>query len=1146
MRLAKLLVLPLVLAFMVSVSFAQQTTGTIAGTVTDAHGGVVENATVTVKNTERNRVERSVLTNKSGQYVAALLPVGHYTVGVAAPGFKGFELSSIMLNVNDRLAVNAKLDVGSVNEVVTVSGEALQVNSQSATAEGLISGDQIRGLALSARNYEELVALTPGVASAVSDTIFVGVETPGGGTNQVSFSINGTRFSQNNWTVDGVDNVDRGGNFSLLNYPSVDAIEEFKVLRSQYDPEYGRGAGGQISVITRSGASQFHGGLYEFFRNDKLNANRYLNNASGLPRDPLRYNDFGWTLGGPVFIPKIYNKEKNKTFFFYSEELRRIVTFSTNQAVVPNASERQGIFATDVCVSGSGAGCTVLPAGTQLTSINPAAAAYLKDIYSHVPLPQDPASDSLINSARNQFNYRQEIIRIDHVFNPKLSLTGRWINDSIPTINPSGLFGQSNVLGYATTNTNSPGRSLLIHLSQTIRPKLLNETGFAYSYGAIKSIVTGFSSSSLATNVTGAITLPFASTLPRIPNLAFSDGSPLNGFGPYGDFNRNYNIFDNLILVAGRHTWKFGITAHRYSKSEDDAGGFTKPTGAFAFNSIDPTGTSTFQQEFANFLTGNVSSFVQSDRDFRAEIRQHMIEGFVQDEFRIRSNLTLNYGVRYTHYGQPFDSANQNTSFLPSAYNPAAAPGLTAVQNDDGTVSVVLSPGSNSNSLNGLIVSSANKSVINLGAAASPFSRAVAQQNNLDFAPRLGFAWDPFKNGKTAIRGGYGLFFDSPAIGFVENNLFNNPPFVHNITITNTSLNLPGAGTLSTTASPIVLKGVSSNYKLPYTQSFSLDAQRELSRGVILDVGYYGNVGTHLIGIEDVNQPKPGAALRLAQSLIPGTTQIDQSNFQLVDMVRPFAGYGPINLVSTIYTSNYNSVQASLQKRFGSGSIVALNYTYSHALTTAGNDTSSPQDNLNIRAEYGPADFDRRHIFTGSYVYQLPWRQDQKGFAGHLLGGWEISGIVTFNSGLPLTALGSLSGVDSAGLGLLDPNVQVDNNFFASSQRPDQISNPNRGAPHKAGQWFNTTAFADPAIGSVGNAARGTIKGPGIERWDMSLFKTVKIREKSNFQLRIEGFNILNHTNFQNIDTSVASSTFGQVTSTHEPRIIQLGAKLNF
>ena len=450
----------------------QEVTGSRYGTATDNPGAIVKDANVTVTNTDRNAVIRTTKTNDSGQFVAPLLPLGHYKVTIAAPNFKTYSKSDIVLNVADKIPVNATLEAGNVNEVVNVQANAQHVDTISSAAAGLIDGTQIRELSLSARNYEQLVALMPGVSSAVSDQIYVGVETPGGGTNEIDFSVNGARFSQNNWTIDGADNVDRGGNFSLLNYPSVDAIQEFKVLRSQYEPEYGRGAGGQIDIVTRTGTSKFHGGLYEFFRNEFLNANSYLNKhvpagTPPVPRDPLRYNDFGWTFGGPVYIPGHYNTEKNKTFFFYSEEIRRVVTSVSLQATAPTDAERHGIFPASLAPNGicqaydASGNCTntVLPVGGTVTltqPFSPAANAYLNNVFSHIPFPQDPTDDTLTVAGKNVFNYRQEIIRLDHTFSPRLMATARWMNDSIPTLNPSGLFGASNFAGYATTQTNSP------------------------------------------------------------------------------------------------------------------------------------------------------------------------------------------------------------------------------------------------------------------------------------------------------------------------------------------------------------------------------------------------------------------------------------------------------------------------------------------------------------------------------------------------------------------------------------------------------------------------------------------------------------------------------------------------------------------
>ncbi|MBO0726671.1 MAG: carboxypeptidase regulatory-like domain-containing protein, partial [Blastocatellia bacterium] len=381
----------LLVGFMAPLALAQDITGSIVGLVRDSGGASIAGAMVTIKDTDKNIVVRTVTTNSEGAYSAPLLPVGHYSVTVESPNFKKFSRTNIELNVNARLTVDATLEVGQVTEVVQVESGALQVELQTATQSGLISGAEVRELPLNNRNYLQLLTLMPGVSSGASDQLYIGVTNPFGQTNTVSFAINGGRNSENNYTIDGADNIDRGSNLTLLNYPSVDAISEVKVLRNHYSAEYGRDAAGQVNVVTKSGTSQFHGGAYEFFRNDVLNANPFLTNRDhtlGLDSDgnakraPLRYNNFGYFIGGPVWIPGVYNEAKNKTFFFFSQEFRRVITYSNFVASVPTAAERQGIFSSPVCLNSA---CTQTT--TQITNIDPTAAAYIKDIYSKIPLP---------------------------------------------------------------------------------------------------------------------------------------------------------------------------------------------------------------------------------------------------------------------------------------------------------------------------------------------------------------------------------------------------------------------------------------------------------------------------------------------------------------------------------------------------------------------------------------------------------------------------------------------------------------------------------------------------------------------------------------------------------------------------------------
>lgn len=1116
----------LMFAFLLSSLFAtlcsaQEITGTIVGTVQDAQNRVVPGAAITLTNTDRGITVSKVTTNDRGDYVAALLPIGHYSVTAELAGFKKATRSGVELNVDDHLTINFTLETGSVTENVTVQADVLQVDLQSTTAAGLISGTQVRELALNNRNYVQLAALMPGVTTGfASDQIEIGVTSFTGLSNQVNVSINGNRPTQNNWTIDGADNFDRGANLTLLNNPSVDSIAEFKILRGQYDPENGRSSSGEINVITRSGESTFHGGLYEFFRNDDLNANNFFNNSNRIARPPLRYNNFGGTLGGPLFIPGHYNTDRKKTFFFFSEEVRRISTYTTFVGTVPSTAERAGTFLTPVCTAVDSSGnCSA--STTQISAINPAAAAYIKDIFSKLPQPQNLAKDTLTSVGKNIFNHRQETIRIDHVVNAKLSVFGRFTNEAIPTTEPGGLFTGDSLPGVSTTSTNSPGRNFTARATITISPNLINEPGYAYSYGAVVSDPIGLEATANSPDIVSAVTLPLKSTIVRVPDLNFGDNSGVFGFGPYRDFNRNHNIFDTLTWILGRHTMKFGGTLNLYQKSENHAGG---NNGGFSFNdSPVPTGSGTAlsRQEWANFLLGNVSTFTQLSQDFHAEVRQHQFEAFAQDAFRLLPNLTLTYGVRYSYFGQPTDANGQATSFDPALFNPAKAPAISFANGQITSAAGTFDP------LNGVIIGGKN----------SPFGNAVANQSATLFAPRIGFAWDPFKNGKTSIRAGYGIFYDSPAINSLEQFQFSNPPFVQNVTISNATLDNPGALAPNLNLLPQFLGGPSTDWHQPYTQQWSLDIQRQLPGGVLVDAGYYGNIGTHLIGVVDINEPQPGAAVA-AGIVAPGQAVGAGLATQRLNFVRPFQGFDAINLFKTIFTSNYNSLQLSAQKRFRGNSGISANYTYSHGLTTSQTDFTAPQNTYNIAAEYGPDRFDRRNVFNVNFIYELPWLKAQQGLEGHLLGGWEVSGIVYAFSGLPLTVTASR---DPAGLGLRDGNS------FAGG-RPNQVGNPNANAPHTVAQWFNTSAFVFVPTGSnlPGNEPRGAVIGPGDQRWDLSLFKNIRMTERTTLQFRTEAINVFNHTNFNTVSTSRTSGTYGQVLSARDARIVQLALKLNF
>ncbi len=1139
--------------------FGQETTGVISGTVTDASGAVVPGATVTITNTDRNAVIRIVKTNQGGSFTAPLLPIGHYGVKIEAASFKTYDKTGIVLNVNDRLEVNAELQLGGHQEQVSVQADALQVQTQDATATGLINGTQVRELALRSRNYEELVRLMPGVTTDLaSDTLYMGVSAPGGGTNEVAFSINGSLEGQNNWTVDGADNVDRGGNYTLLNYPSVDAIAEFKVLRGNYNAEFGRGAGGQVNVITRSGTSQFHGGLYEFFRNDALDANSWANNQQDIPKGPFRYNDFGGTIGGPIFIPGHYNASKNKTFFFFSEEIRRVVETDTNGGVeVPNAAERAGNFSGDCFVSNPDGSCAQY--GPATTSISPAANAYLKDIYSHIALPA-PGTNTITTDTRNTFNYRQEILRIDHQFNSKLSIFGRYMNDNIPTIESGGLFNGVPLPGIATTSTNSPGRSFIVTATDTFSPTLLNDLSFAYSYGGVISRNTGLVSYEASPDIAAIYQapgiLPYPTTLDRIPNISFSSGDTgIYGFGNYNDYNYNYSAFDNLTKVIGRHTLKFGAQYNWYEKHENAAG---PNTGTFNFSGVDPDNT--LGDEFHQFLLGQPQSYQQSQADVNAKIRQNVLEMYAQDEWRARTNLTISYGVRFSRFGSPWDANGLATNFNPSKFTGAAAPtigydgNLCLAADPTDTCAGPVAPNPNYDVNNGLI----GPKVPN----GTPWGQQVSS-TPFYFAPRFGFAWDPFKDGKTAIRGGYGMFVDSVAVNIVENNVFTNPPFAVTNTFLNTSgttLDNPAAGEVVVNGQAInnavpSIGGLATNWKQPYTQQFDIDIQHQWEHGFLLDIGYYGSKGTHLFNYVDINQPQPGAyatnptylaALQYNGLWTPGTPVPQNDAYAsagLLNLLRPYPGYGSINVYEPTFSSSYNSLQSSLQKHFKGNNLLAVNYTWSKALSNLHfpQEYSVPQVTGDIQQDYGPTRFSRNQVFNANFVYEIPWLASEQGLIGHILGGWEASGIIQVESGAWLNP-GTTSTADPGGVG-----IQFNSGPLNGTENlPDQVANPNAGAPHTAQQWFNTAAFVNPTGYAPGNARMGTILGPGIQEWDLSLFKNIKFTERLNMQFRAEAFNVFNHVNLGNPDTNLGDQNYGVITNAHDPRIMQLGLKLNF
>lgn len=1193
------------------VAMAQEITGSIVGSVKDANGAAVKGATVTINDPQKKEVIRTTTTDDDGGYAARDLHVGIYDVSVEATGFKKHISSKVQVDVGTPRTLNIALEVGSVAEVVTVEANPLAVELSTPTVSTVISGDQARELSLNNRNWVQLITLAPGVSNDLADQVYVGTTNPAGQANTMNIAVNGARSAQNTYTVDGADVTDRGSNITIQAYPSVDSIAEFKVQRSLFSAESGRSGGGQINIVTRGGGDDFHGSIFEFVRNDKLNANDFISNRISNPafgresngkakRAPFRYNNYGGTLSGPIYLPRFGEggaavKKLARTYFFFSEEQRKDRRYPTLSGTVPDLNMRQGIFPIDICLSANAptaatATCTnILPAGTPFSTratVNPVAQQYLNLIYNPLPAPTDAVTRALVYPAINIADFRQEIIRIDHSFSSKLSAYYRYEHDKIPTTDVNSLFSSGSGLpGVSTSATDSPGRTHTAQVTYVAKPSLVIVGRYTYGYGAILSNTIG----SLALS-RSAITPPLAYTRTRdfVPTVAGNGFSTLTTFGNYDNFSYKHNFGGDVSWTRGSHTLKFGGVYSYYRKNENalsgnNAGGFsgflnTVPTSVVQTSVLAPnaatqetnaTRRANFQN-FANFLLGNNVAFTQSRFDYTADLRQFTIESYAQDEWRLNSNLTVYYGVRHSYFSSPYDTFGRLSNFDPALFSAAAAPQVTGAGNR------VAGTG---NFCNGMFVNSQNVATAanNCTPIASPYGKYIVKAPKGDFAPRFGIAWDPFGKGTTSIRMGYGIYYDQILNGWYEQIIGTNPPYQETFTVSN-----GGSGSVATTPrldqpvptgvpvaagaslTALSIRAIQPNWKDPYMQHWSMEVQRTFGAKTMISAGYFGSKGTHLIGAFELNEIPPGQALNrqcasgsgtfqnpggaLVACQVPGTYfggSAGGVSSNILDQIRPFRGYRSITMITPQFNSNYNSLQVMGQRRFSGASQINVAYTWSKNLTDNISDRSdAPENSYNIRLDRGRATLDRTHVFTANYIYDLPFFTKRHDLVGNILGGWEISGLVTLQSGLWYTVT---TNFDAAGLG----NVPA----LIAGNRSNVLCAPNSGGAQTFESWFNTNCFektptAPPVANVVGNGPRGGLLGPPTKRMDFSLFKNFTIGEKVQLQVRAESFNVFNRANFRNLSTTskiaVTSATFGQIIQVRDPRTIQFGAKLSF
>jgi hypothetical protein len=1121
---------------------SQELEGTFTGTVTDTTGAVIPRATVTITLNGVGGEARVVESDSAGNFTASNLTAGTYSITVVAKGFETFSAKDVVLNVAQKRAVNAELKPGSESQTVVVQENPVSIETDSSAQAGTIDGTQARELELINRNFEQLVTLQPGVVNTMGDE-------PGFGLNSNSaISVNGARETANNWSVDGADINDSGSNATLLNIPSIDAIQEFTLERSSYDASFGRSGGGQIVVATRSGTQAFHGTVYEFVRTEQTDANLYFNNLSGIPRSPDHYNNYGFTLGGPIFIPHAYNTDRRKTFFFWSEEWRKTVQPTTNDVAAATPAELAGTFdttPTEYQETLAAVGSKCVSAYTPLTTgKNPTGSAvanpscfsdnskvYLSQIVSKFPSNFTTVSNGFtygdnIAGYSTLNNFRQDLVRVDHYFTDKIHFFARGMEDDVPESLPTGLWGGNNYPGVVNVAIDAPGKNVVGNLTWTISPTMVNETEFAYSQGTISGALSGQANSS---SVLSALTNKLANPDPygRIPSASVLDGSVTivsQGSAPYFERNLDRNIFDNFTVTMARHTLHTGFTAQQMLKTEDASEG----NPSFQFNT------------WGDFLLGNAAQYSQASRDIIPDLHFWNLEAFAQDDWKVNHRLNINLGVRWSRFPSPSDARNTLNNFDPLVYKATEAPALDSSGNF--VAGQAYTPAKYSN---GLIFPQGpacqQAQAISGQVTCSPFGALVNPNNNWNFGPRVGFAWTPLASGKTVLRGGFGVFYDRVLDGIWEQNAFGDPPLVQTTTIVNTTFDNPvGAGSaappnlgpngLTTTGNP--------TFKVPSYADYNLSLQQQLAPSTTLEIAYVGSSSRHLLGELDLNMPT--FSTRVANATSP------------LNNIRPNLGYSDFHTRIPIFTGNYNSMQVSLNHRMRDLQL-QIAYTWSRNLSDQYNDRGVANTyTYDPKLDYGATGLNQPNIFIANFVYKEPWFREQHGLTGHVLGGWELSGITTFESGIsmsdyqtvdPFTCISPANTGDHCEAGTFPGGLGMNGPDYDILPRPDQVA-PVKLVKHGL-DWFDPSSFT-LASAHFGSEGAGNILGPGFEKIDLGLMKNFRFTERISLQMRAESFNLFNHTNFNSIDGGLEDGTFGQAIGAHEGRKMQFSSKLYF
>ncbi len=1096
-----------------------------------------------------------------GSFVFPNIPAGTYTINVEAAGFKKLTVKDIAVTSSEvRTIGNLVLTVGELVEAVTVQGEYATVQVQLASAErsGLVSGSQLNEIALRGRDVMGYLSTIPGVVP----TGAVG----GGDSNDPSANLGGTVINGSrgwkNVTVDGITDMDTGGNGQLHFEPNLDAIAEVKVLTSNFQAEFGRNSGGTVTMITKSGTQSFHGSAYDYYRQESLNANNFFNNRLGKARDLYRYRTTGYSIGGPIYIPGRVNRDKDKLFFFFSQEFTgNKLTAGVAQVRMPTDLERGGDFSKTYDLNGKlipvidpNNGAPFSGNVVPKDRIDP----FGKAILNYFPAPNyvdnTPGNlyrDNYITNIAYTHPRRQEIGRIDVNPTPTLRTYFRFAH-AYDRMTPS--YGHWSVGGTNYDNTpimyDFPGSGYTGGITKTFSPTLINETTFGVSMNGIgiDPVDPAKLQRSLVANIPAQYSISAAEQVVPgyMPNLSFGIPglsptvalSPGGGSFPWYNRNHTWTLLNNLSKVWTGHQFKAGLYFERATKMEPAAVNYR---GAYDFSptSLNPLDTG---YGYATALIGNYRTYSQANRRPVAHGYWYLIEGYVQDNWRINRRVTLDVGLRFGHWVPVIDENNILASFWPGLYKSSEAMQLyrpvcaVAAQPCPSASVRAQAPGGGtlypSAYVGALVPNSGNLLNGMVQAGKNGISRGIEEYNPLLLAPRLGFAWDVFGTGKTAVRGGAGIFFDRSAFGDIT-NLGRNPPNVYITTAYYGSISsvAQAQGTLGPTSA----SGVWSKAQMPSAISMSLGIQQTVEKGVV-EVSYVGKLSAHVATQINVNPLPRGARLSLPANANPTNPSVPLADNFLV----PFQGYASgLNMYSRALSANYHSLQAGYNRRLTGGLQVGLAYTYSKFLGVSGNSVYMPARTRN----YGPNGSDRTHVFVANYLYELPSLGRRLGWkpAAAVLDGWQISGITSFVSGGPFTP----------GFSTTD-NHEITGS--SESARIDVIGNGKVSSPTFL-RAFNTDAFAMPAVGTFGTAGYNILRGPGLNNWDFSLSKRFHLKSETRYILvRGEFYNAWNHTQFSGVDSTARfqpngaqiNATFGQYNAARDPRRVQISGRFMF